>query len=99
MTRADLATRLGVTPQSVSNWLGGLRQPPEPDTVFAIEQALDCPGRFSQLLGYQPAGHAPAATLNELLDTDPFLDDTTRRIVRQIVTDAHRAHGTDGAQG
>lgn len=92
ITGPQLAEHIGVTRQAVNHWVTGARQPPEPDLVFQIEHALGCPGRLSRLLGYQPPDQIDV-TIDQLLDLDPLIDDTTRRIVRQIIHDAH--HRTD----
>lgn len=84
-TQQVLADRLGVTRASVNDWCRG-RAVPNPDTVFAIERALDvAPGSLSRSLGYLPTDieDAPAepSTL-ACIDTDPRLDDRARRALR-----------------
>jgi transcriptional regulator with XRE-family HTH domain len=44
MTAAELARRLGVTPQAVSGWIKG-KAIPTPETLRAIEDALGIPMR------------------------------------------------------
>lgn len=65
-SQAQLARRLGVSPQLVSDWKRG-RRTPSPDQLFAIERALDVkPGQLSRHLGYVPTD-AEAAAIDGLL--------------------------------
>ena len=54
MTRAEMARRLGRKPAQVSQWVtdGNRHGPPDPDTVFAIEDALGCRDMLARVLGY-----------------------------------------------
>lgn len=54
MTRRKLSAAVSVSPQRMSQWLGETRlySPPDPDVVFAIEDALGVPNRLAHLLGY-----------------------------------------------
>jgi transcriptional regulator with XRE-family HTH domain len=77
-SKADLARFLGVAPQAVDNWLPvkdapPKRRPPEPATVFAVEDFFEAPGRFAPILGYRRAELPDPSTLAELLHQDPAL--------------------------
>jgi transcriptional regulator with XRE-family HTH domain len=53
-SRAQVAEMIGRSKQQLSHWLNEreLYNPPPPDVVFAIEDALQIPGELSWHLGY-----------------------------------------------
>ena len=54
VSQSELARLIGRTPAQVNQWLGGGGRygPPEPDVVFAIEDALGCRDMLARVLGY-----------------------------------------------
>jgi transcriptional regulator with XRE-family HTH domain len=90
-----LADRLGVTRAAVNDWCRG-RSIPAPETVFAIEAALELPpGDLSRTLGYLPLSVLPEGTVPtvaEAIASDPALDDRARYLLLslyQALTDPH----------
>lgn len=74
-----LAHALGISQQTVSNYLGGVFANIEPDAVFAIEQTLapDEPGGWlSHHLGYVPVG---GSSVLAAIEADPQLRPKHRR--------------------
>lgn len=61
VSQSELARRLDRTNAQVNQWLmeGNRHGPPDPDTVFAIEDILGCVDRLSSALGYVRPGSAP----------------------------------------
>lgn len=61
-----------------------------PARIFAIEAALElAPGSLSRLLGYVPAGTAPAVTVEDAIAADPVLTKPERR----MLVSAYRSTG------
>jgi hypothetical protein len=62
----------------VNQWLssGNRYGPPDPDVVFAIEDALDCPDRLSSALGYVRPGSVP--NVERAIRVDPSLSKAQR---------------------
>lgn len=82
-TQQTLADRVGVTRASVNDWCRGRATPP-PETVFAIERALEVtPGELSRTVGYLPleTEEGPPATVRDCITRAPELDDTARRLL------------------
>lgn len=52
LSQADLARAIDRKQQQVSDWMAGRANPPRPDAIFAIEDALGCPDRLASVLGY-----------------------------------------------
>lgn len=75
---AELEERAKPYPQgTVSGWLN--IYPPNPETVFRIEQALDqTAGTLSRLLGYLPSDALPATSVRDAIASDPLLSETGR---------------------
>lgn len=84
MSQTQLSILLGVTQSMVSLWLkdDGRHGPPEPDVVFAIEDALGCPDRLSTVLGYVRPQKVPAVV--QALRLDPKLDKGQRQILLDL---------------
>lgn len=81
LTQREIAERIGTSQPSVSAWMKGDAEPASA-MVFRLEEELELPpGRLSVLLGYLPpeALDAPAATFEEVVTTDPLLDDAAKR--------------------
>jgi transcriptional regulator with XRE-family HTH domain len=75
LTQADLSRLIDRKPQQVSDWVAGRAGPPRPDTVFDIEDALGCPDRLSQILGFVRARPVDTETV---IGRDVSLDDVDR---------------------
>lgn len=96
MTQQDLATALGVKQPTVSGWISALNEP-ESATVFRAEEVLELPpGHLSRLLGYLPpsAVNAPNSSFEELVTTDPLLDETQKRMILALYREATSRKGT-----
>lgn len=82
LTQRSLGELLGGTSQgAISAWLSG-KSEPAPSTVFAVERVLElAPGQLSILLGYLPpeAAKSSPPTFENVVSTDPLLDDVGRR--------------------
>lgn len=81
MTQKALADATGRSQPSVAAWIAGDTEP-EAKTVFRVEEILELPaGHLSRLLGYLPpsAVESPSASFEELVTTDPLLDETQKR--------------------
>jgi len=78
VSQSELARRIDRTSTQVNQWLtdGNRYAPPEPDVVFAIENALDCPDRLSSALGYVRPGSVP--DVERAIRTDPNLSKAQR---------------------
>jgi hypothetical protein len=90
----DVATAEGrpepYSQQQVSTWRNG--KEPSPRQAIAIERALGCrPGTLTRLLGYLPVDAKPTRTFDDVINTDPGLDDRARQALRQM----HRALGRE----
>lgn len=82
-TQRALADELGTTQPAVSAWTRADAEP-APETVFALERALDLPpGHLSRLLGYLPldAGTASESSFEATVVGDPLLDETGKRVL------------------
>lgn len=66
-----LADELGCSRALVSQWLSPGKIPPEPDVVFAIEDALGCPDLLATVLGYVRRSDAPETV--QAIQADPTL--------------------------
>jgi transcriptional regulator with XRE-family HTH domain len=83
--QADLSRHIGVTQQTVSDWVAG-RLPRDPARVFWLEDKLNVPGGFiSHVLGYTPVGvsHVPSA-----IDADPHLPDEWKWALKNLYRQA-----------
>lgn len=77
-----LADALGMSQSTISHWKAGTSEPP-PRTVFAIEKTLNLPpGELSRHLGYVPARHVPALSVEDAIAGDPRLSPQHRRVLR-----------------
>lgn len=90
MTQSDLCLSLepviGQTRQStVSAWINA-KSEPAPDTVFAIEQALELSAGFlSRHLGYLPATNVPpVSTVEEAVIAARDLEDDFKRMLLAV---------------
>lgn len=86
ISQQALAERVGVTRASVNDWCRA-RSIPAPETVFAVERALDvADGELSRVLGYLPISieDRPPPTVPEVIARDPRLDDAARRLLTMI---------------
>ncbi len=54
VNQSELGRRIGRTSTQVNQWLSEVNRygPPDPDTVFAIEDALGCRDMLARVLGY-----------------------------------------------
>jgi transcriptional regulator with XRE-family HTH domain len=80
LSRRQLALQVGISPQRMSQWLGdhGEYAPPDPDMVFAIEDALGVHNKCAAHLGYMRApGTEPASTVDAIRQ-DPLLSRQAR---------------------
>lgn len=71
----------GISQPAISAWLQGESEPGAA-IVFEAERVLELPpGRLSVLLGYLPpeAVDAPAMTFEQVVTSDPLLDDAAKR--------------------
>ena len=75
VTQGALADAVGVAQNTISQYTTGRFVPP-PETVFAIEAALDvAPGALSQYLGYMPCDiEAPPVTVRAVVSGAPELE-------------------------
>lgn len=81
MTQDALGAVIGVKQPTIAGYIAGEYEP-TPANVFKFEEALELPpGHLSNLLGYLPpeAVTGPTATFDELVASDPLLDDTQKR--------------------
>lgn len=81
MTQRELGDVLELKQPTISAWLKGESEPASA-VVFATERALELPpGHLSILLGYLPpdAVDAPPATFEQVVGTDPLLDEPAKR--------------------
>lgn len=82
LTQRELGDLLGgVSQPAISAWLKGESEP-SATIVFEAERVLELPpGRLSVLLGYLPpeAVDAPAMTFEQVVTSDPLLDDAAKR--------------------
>ena len=68
-----------------------------PSRMFAIEKALDlAPGSLSRLLGYVPAGLAPATSVVDAINADPRLDKSARSVLIDVYRSATKRRGRQG---
>lgn len=73
VTKAELAERIGKSASAVGNWTRGTDSP-SPETVFAIEDALQlAAGHLSRLLGFCPCEEQERPGVEEALLADPAL--------------------------
>lgn len=81
---AWLAAQLEVSPQLVSNWTKGEREP-LPRTAVKVEEVLDAaPGTLTRHLGYLPiaaAGEIIEFSVIDAILADPQLDEDSRRVM------------------
>lgn len=93
ITQSQLADVLGVTQSMVSLWLkdDGRHGPPEPDVVFAIEDALGCPDRLATVLGYVRPQKVP--TVVQAIRLDPALDQGQRQMLLATYQSAAKTRG------
>lgn len=84
---AEITGRKRPDPTTVTKWIKGEYGPPDPDVVFAVEEALgQAPGSMSQVLGYLPVAHDgdhPGGVV-AALDRDPRLTVMGRRVVLKV---------------
>lgn len=81
MTQRALGEALDLKQPTVSAWLNGESEPASA-VVFEAERVLDLPpGHLSILLGYLPpeAVDAPPVTFEQVVTSDPLLDDPAKR--------------------
>jgi transcriptional regulator with XRE-family HTH domain len=87
VSQRDLATALGVSQASVSQWLLG-QTAPRPERVAAIERVLRVrPDSLAQLLGYvsDDSRQPPAmVSVTEAAEADPRLGERERRVLAAI---------------
>ena len=98
MSQRDLATALGVSQASVSQWLLG-QTAPRPERVAAIERVLRVrPDSLAQLLGYvsddsrQPRG---LVSVTEAAEADPRLGERERRVLAAVYRELVRQRELD----
>lgn len=98
-TQQALGEALGVKQPTVSGWIRREAEP-TPETVFAIERALELPpGHLSRHLGYLPpeAVKAPPATFEAVVTGDPLLEDYVKRaLIEQYRALTSRRAGRGG---
>ena len=98
VSQRDLATALGVSQASVSQWLLG-QTAPRPERVAAIERVLRVrPDSLAQLLGYvsddsrQPRG---LVSVTEAAEADPRLGERERRVLAAVYRELVRQRELD----
>lgn len=80
-TQGELGSEVGLGQPAISAWEAGENQP-EPEVVFAVEEALDLPpGHLSKHLGYMPPKSDGKATpgFEDVVMSDPLLDEQNKR--------------------
>jgi transcriptional regulator with XRE-family HTH domain len=84
MSQSDLGRAIGRTAAQVNQWVnpGNRYGPPEPDVVFAIEDALGCPDRLSSALGYIRPGSVP--DVEQAVRVDPNLTKAQRETLLDL---------------
>ena len=84
MTQSELGRAIGRTAAQVNQWLsdGNRYAPPDPDVVFAIEDALDCRDRLSSTLGYVRPGSVP--DVPQAIRVDPNLTRAQRQTLLDL---------------
>jgi transcriptional regulator with XRE-family HTH domain len=98
VSQRDLATALGVSQASVSQWLLG-QTAPRPERVAAIERVLRVrPDSLARLLGYvsddsrQPLG---VVSVTEAAEADPRLGERERRVLAAVYRELVRQRELD----
>lgn len=78
------ATSGAVSQGTISGWRRG-GATPQPDSVFAVEQALGLrPGELSHHLGYVPAGATPAPDVLAAIDADTSISEDAKAGLRLL---------------
>lgn len=81
MSRAELARRIGISPQALQQWFDGSTDP-APVNVFATERALGLPGgALSHVFGYVPVG---ATSVESAVAADRRLSREGRETVLRV---------------
>lgn len=81
MTRDELARRVGASASAVSTWTSGSKEP-RPDSVFAIERALEMgPGSLSRILGYCPCDEQAGGVQEAVMRDKRLTPDTKRNLL------------------
>lgn len=86
MNLVDVAAVVDASQQAVSAWEKGTRIPEDPQTVFALEEAVKvAPGTLSRILGYLPldAESVPSAIVDSII-SDGRLDTGMKRALIDI---------------
>jgi len=98
VSQRDLATALGVSQASVSQWLLG-QTAPRPERVAAIERVLRVrPDSLAQLLGYvsDDSRQPPAmVSVTEAAEADPRLGERERRVLAAVYRELVRQRELD----
>ena len=98
VSQRDLATALGVSQASVSQWLLG-QTAPRPERVAAIERVLRVrPDSLAQLLGYvsDDSRQLPAmVSVTEAAEADPRLGERERRVLAAVYRELVRQRELD----
>lgn len=98
VSQQDLATALGVSQASVSQWLLG-QTAPRPERVAAIERVLRVrPDSLAQLLGYvsDDSRQPPAmVSVTEAAEADPRLGERERRVLAAVYRELVRQRELD----
>lgn len=79
MSQSELARAINRHRQQVYNWVQGLSEP-QPDAVFAMEDALDCRDYLSAPLGY--VRYEPTDPLDCLRRDDRLSAEDRRTLIR-----------------
>ena len=98
VSQRDLATALGVSQASVSQWLLG-QTAPRPERVAPIERILRVrPDSLAQLLGYvsDDSRRRPAmVSVTEAAEADPRLGERERRVLAAVYRELVRQREFD----
>jgi transcriptional regulator with XRE-family HTH domain len=97
VSQRDLATALGVSQASVSQWLLG-QTAPRPERVAAIERVLRVRSdSLAQLLGYVSDSRQPPAmvSVTEAAEADPRLGERERRVLAAVYRELVRQRELD----
>lgn len=99
VTQSALADAVGMKQNTVSRWVGGDFAPP-PETVFAIEEALDVePGALSQFLGFLPMGEGETPiTITAAVGAAPELEDWQREALLAVYRTFVRKRAMSGSK-
>jgi transcriptional regulator with XRE-family HTH domain len=91
LSQAEVARRVGVRAQSVTNWKTGVSKP-SADNVRQLDLVLDAGGRIMRAYGYDPGTPDGICTIEGAIRSDNDLNSEDKRLLLGIVERLRERH-------